>query len=296
MARGRTARGLWRWVLGAAVIAGLAALMLFVTGYREALRDPVVRHREMVLPGWPAGEPPVRLVLISDIHVAWPDMPPARVQHIVGQINALKPDVVLIAGDIASGRLLAVHYSKAEVVGALRGLKARHGVFAVYGNHEHRLGPVDFRRELTKLGIRTLVNDAADAGPLVIGGVDDDTSNHAELGQTQQRAQALAKARGGAPIVLFTHNPGIFPWMSEDIPLMLAGHSHCNQIRLPGIHMAALGYLGGASPCGVSWLGRRTLIVTAGLGVGGPLMRFNAPPDLWVVTVGGARAGAIARP
>jgi len=293
MTRRSKARGLGRWVLGAALVV---MLLLSAIGYREARRDPVVRHHAMALENWPAGAPPVRVLLMSDIHVAWPDMPPARVQRIVGQINALKPDIVLIAGDIASGRLLSIHYSKAEVVAALRGLKARYGVFAVYGNHEHRLGPVEFRRELTKLGIHTLVNDAAYAGPLVIGGVDDDTSSHAELGQTQQRALALAKARGDAPIILFTHNPAIFPWMAEGIPLMLAGHSHCGQIKLGRLSRSWLNPYRSAAPCGVSWLGGRTLIVTAGLGTSGPPMRFHAPPDLWMIEVGGAREGVKARP
>lgn len=274
----------------ALAVAILAALVVVAFGYREALRPPVVRRHALVLPGWPAGEPPLRIVLISDVHVAWPDMPPSRVRGIVARINRLNPDIVLIAGDIASGRILSVHYSKAEIIGSLRGLRARHGVFAVYGNHEHRLGPVGFRREMTRIGIHTLVNDAAYAGPIVVGGVDDDTSSHGELGQTESRTLALAKARGGAPIVLFTHNPSIFAWVGKGFPLMLAGHTHCGQVRIPGVSMPWLGHIWGPLPCGVSRWGSRTLIVTAGLGASDPPIRFNAPPDLWVVTVGGAEA------
>jgi 3',5'-cyclic AMP phosphodiesterase CpdA len=47
------------------------------------------------------------VVLISDLHVAGPDMPPARVARIVQQINGLSPDIVLIAGDLVSDKRLA---------------------------------------------------------------------------------------------------------------------------------------------------------------------------------------------
>ena len=56
------------------------------------------------LPGWPAGAAPVRAVLIADLHVAGPDMPPARLARIVAQVNALRPDLVLIAGDFISDK------------------------------------------------------------------------------------------------------------------------------------------------------------------------------------------------
>ena len=77
----------------------LAGIAFTAWMYWTALADPVVRETRVALPGWPPGEPPVRAVLISDLHVAGPDMPPSRLARIVYRIGALRPDLVLIAGD-----------------------------------------------------------------------------------------------------------------------------------------------------------------------------------------------------
>ena len=104
-------------VLGVLVAIGLALLLW---SYREATSTPIVRRAAIGLPGWPAGAPPLRAVLISDIHVAGPDMPPARLAGIVGRINALKPDIVLIAGDLISDKRVATQlYSMADAIAPL---------------------------------------------------------------------------------------------------------------------------------------------------------------------------------
>lgn len=87
-------------------VATLAVLLL-AWSYGEAIATPDVRRLRVSLTGWPAGARPLKAVLISDIHVAGPDMPPKRLRQIVDQINALKPDVVLIAGDLVSDKRVA---------------------------------------------------------------------------------------------------------------------------------------------------------------------------------------------
>ena len=117
--------------LGTLLYACLVAFGLLLTGwaYWTAIADPVVREAEVALPGWPAGAAPVRAVLISDLHVAGPDMPPARLARIVAQVNALRPDLVLIAGDFISDKRASTrHYSQAEAAAPLAGLRARLGI------------------------------------------------------------------------------------------------------------------------------------------------------------------------
>ena len=82
-------------------------------------RSGGARGRGRRCPAGRPGAPPVRAVLISDLHVAGPDMPPARLARIVAQVNALAPDIVLIAGDFVSDKTASTrHYSHAEAVGA----------------------------------------------------------------------------------------------------------------------------------------------------------------------------------
>src|SRR3954470_8207036 len=146
-------------------------LALLAWCYWTAIADPVVREADVALPDWPAGAPPVRALLISDLHVAGPDMPPERLARIVEQANALRPDVVLIAGDFLSDKRLSTRfYSPDEAAAPLGGLRARLGVFAVLGNHDHWIDPDGMRRALVRAHVRLLDNAAASARPLAIRG------------------------------------------------------------------------------------------------------------------------------
>lgn len=71
---------------------------------------------------------------------------------------------------------------------------------------------------------------------------------------------------------------------------MLAGHTHCGQIRLPLI--GALSYesdYGDRFSCGLKVEGRRRIVITAGLGTSVLPLRLGAPPDLWLLTLGPGR-------
>lgn len=84
----------------------LTAVALIAWTYSVATSDPVIRRATISMPEWPAETAPIRLVLISDLHVQGPDMPPERLAGIVSSINRLRPDLVLIAGDLISEKNL----------------------------------------------------------------------------------------------------------------------------------------------------------------------------------------------
>src|SRR6218665_2495349 len=116
------------------------ALLILLLGwcYWSAISEPRVREARVGLPGYPAGQAPVRVALLSDLHVQGPDMPPERLARIVEQVNAHNPDLVLIAGDFAGDRMLSTrHYTDVETVAPLAGLRARLGTIAVLGNHDY---------------------------------------------------------------------------------------------------------------------------------------------------------------
>lgn len=262
----------------------LVALLLGLIGwaYWSAVADPVVREAEIGLPGWPEGAPPVRIVLISDLHVSAPDNPPERIGRIVAQINALRPDLVLIAGDFLSDKYFATHlYGPAETAAPLAGLRARFGVLAVLGNHDHWLDAAAMRRALTRVGVRVLANEAVRAGPLVIGGLDD-----AFTGRNDDRATLAAMRRLPGARILLSHSPDPFATLPGDVALMLAGHTHCGQVRLPFIGaLKTMSAYGQRYACGRIRENGRDLIVTAGLGTSGLPLRLGAVPDLWLIRV-----------
>ena len=261
------------------------ALVLALLGwcFWTAIADPVVREAEVALPGWPAGAPPVRALLMSDLHVAGPDMPPERLARIVDQVNALRPDIVLIAGDFLSDKALSTRfYSADEAAAPLAGLRARLGVFAVLGNHDHWIDPGGIRRALARAHVRLLDNQAAVAGPLAIGGLDDPFTRHQNVPATLAAMRRLPGAR-----LLLSHSPDPFATLPGDVGLMVAGHTHCGQIRLPYVGaLRTMSAYGQRYACGLIPENGRTLIVTAGLGTSFAPLRLGVVPDMWLIRLG----------
>ncbi len=267
------------------ILIGVLALGLIILGYGYvgAIADPVVRHATIHLGNWPANIAPVRIALLSDLHVAGPDMPPDRLARIVAGVNAQHPDLVLIAGDFVSDKRLATRsYSTAQSIAPLNRLTSAFGTFAVLGNHDHWRDAAMFRRALPTAGVRLLDNEAAAAGPLTIIGIDDDFTHHAE----PTRAFAAARTMAG-PRVVLTHSPDIIPALPERVALVAAGHTHCGQISLPLIGpIATMSRYGKRFACGLIDDAGQPVIVGAGLGTSLAPLRIGVPPDYWIVTLG----------
>ncbi|WCM26373.1 metallophosphoesterase [Sphingomonas sp. QA11] len=265
----------------AALIVALGGVLLLA--FLSARADPIVRRADVTLPGWPAGAAPVRVVLVSDVHIGSAAMTQDRLARIVGQINALSPDLVVLAGDFVFGHDPAPAAAMAEaLVAPLSGLTARLGVVATLGNHDHWTQPSLIRRALERAHVTVLENQAVVRGPLAIGGVGDLFSHHANLRATMVAVEALPGAR-----MMVTHSPDLASSLPPDLTLLLAGHTHCGQVVLP--------FLGPVSEvaqpryrCGMVREGSRTTVVTGGLGASGAPFRLGAPPDLWLLTLGPA--------
>ena len=264
-------------------------LATLIWAYATATRDPIVRRASVELPGWPSGSRPLKAVLISDIHVAGPDMPPERLRRIVGQINALSPDLVLIAGDLVSDKRLSTRlYSTQEAIAPLAGLRPRLGTLAVLGNHDHWRKPAESRRALELAGITVLDNSAVIAGPLAVGGLDDAFTDHDDPAATVARMRSLPGAK-----IMLSHSPDPFADLPADIRLMLAGHTHCGQISLLLIGpLATYSDYGNRYACGMIREDGKTLIVGAGLGTSMLPLRLGAPPDMWLIELGPVRSAA----
>lgn len=267
------------------IIAALAvgAAILAAWGYANARADPIVRRASFALPGWPTDAAPVRVALVSDIHIGNMTMDGARLTRIVGQINALKPDLVVLAGDFIAGHDKGTADTLAPALTApLAGLKSAFGTISVLGNHDHWTGAAETRQALERAGIRVLENDAAQTGPIAMLGIGDVYTNHADA----PLADAAAVGLTGAHVVV-SHGPDIMPMLGHDPALVLAGHTHCGQIVLPIIGPPVVPTKSGTRYlCGIVREGNRAVVVTAGVGTSVLPFRFGAPPDLWLLTLG----------
>ena len=261
-----------------------------VKAWHDTMADPVVRRAIITSAQLPPGTPPVTLLLLSDIHVAGPDMPPSRLARIVSQANALEPDIVLVAGDLVSDKAFATHiYSTQETIAPLAKLAPRLAKLAVAGNHDHWRGADEVTERLRQAGFTVLANDAVQVGPLAIGGEDDDFTRHADIGATMRAFAPLA-----GPRILFSHSPEHDQRFPPEIALVLAGHTHCGQILYPwgGSPSSTFGYGSSKFACGLQRLNGTLRVTTAGLGTSVLPVRFLAVPDMWLITIQPAAAGA----
>lgn len=276
-------------VIGWLALTGLlAGVGLVAAGYQSARSNPVVRTTTVSVVDWPAGAPPLRIALLSDIHIGGAAMDAARLNRIVDSVNARSPDLVLIAGDFVYGH--SPEDGRAASVGLtapLKRLKAPLGVVAVLGNHDHWTDPDAVQEALEGAGITVLRNSAVTRGPAAIIGIDDAFSDNARIDLALRSAEPLPGFR-----IALTHAPDLAFSLPTDVALVLGGHSHCGQVILP-----LIGAVAERSPktgrilynpryrCGVVEDDGQTVIVSGGLGASGPPVRIGAPPDWWLITL-----------
>ena len=276
-----------RLTIRAIAVLAIAALAFVALGYRNATSSPVVRRLFVHVPGYPARAAETRIALLSDIHVHGPDMPPSRVAGIVDQVNALRPDIVLLAGDFIGDNWIGAHYPIEAAIAPLAHLRAKVGVYAVLGNNDYDAGADEVIAALDRAGVTVLVNRAEPVGAIALGGIDGRILHSGlEWQRRRKRVFQAVERTPGVPVV-FVHRPDDFRWSPQSIPLVLAGHTHCGQIVLPLIGPLVTGSdFGRRYVCGIIRKGPRTLIVTAGVGTSHVPLRIGAPPDLWLISVG----------
>ena len=272
-------------ILVAVGVVFAALTMTGCVGFTNAMADPVQRSARVAAPNLPSDTAPVTIALISDIHVGNAVMRPERLRAIVRAVNAAQPDIVVLAGDFVIGESPGSAAGLSEDLDPLAGLRARDGVYAVLGNHDHWTDPVAVTRSLERAGVSVLRNDARRIGPLALVGIDDRFSGHDDIRQSLSAARSV----GGIPVVV-THSPDLARDLPADVPLVLAGHTHCGQMVAPGLGPLVEFHRGlrlyePRYRCGRVREEGRTVIVTAGVGSGAVPFRFGAQPDWWLVTV-----------
>lgn len=262
-------------------VAGLAFVGF---GFWTAVQDPQVVRYRLAMPGLVA---PLRIIQLSDSHVGSIDMPPSRLARVVAQMNALKPDLVLLTGDYVSGD--PDKWSMAQTRAALepfKALKAPLGVFAVLGNHDDLAKTTKI---LAGSPVRLLVGTRADAGPLQIVGVDDIARG--SLAVETMRA-AIRAAPLDKPMLVVVHRPTWIQWLpARPSVLMVAGHTHGGQFKLPIIGAWAIDEFYATHQRGIFNEGPHRMLVSSGLGTTNLPLRIGVPPEIVELTLVPATAG-----
>lgn len=257
-----------------------AALGLYAT-HIEPRWLRIVRLR-LAVPGLPSAFDGYRLVHVADTHLGV-RINNRRLPGLIEAIQAEHPDLIAITGDFVTGQggdLMAL-------CAPLSALHAPDGVWGCLGNHDYAAAPRLVRAAVERGQVRLLVNAHHTVWrgdqSLIIAGVDDVLHGQPDLGA------ALAGAPQ-APAILLAHEPDYarIAAVEPRVTLMLAGHTHGGQVRLPGIGALLLPRLGHLYPSGMYQIGTMALYVTQGAATGRFVIRFNCRPEIAVITLAAA--------
>ena len=252
-----------------------AAGALTVVGLVQA-RCPRVRNVVVPVENLPAELEGYRIVQWSDVHVG-PTIRRAFVESLVERTNALRPDAVVITGDLVDGYAEDLE----DEVQPMRGLRPRDGVFYVTGNHEYYWRASEWIPLLQSLGLDFLKNEhrvvVRGGARLVIAGVTDPVGRYTHK---QDPDRALAGAPAAAVKVLLSHRPQTAEAASRlGVDLQLSGHTHGGQFFPFNLFIHKFQPIAK----GLHRVGRTWLYVNRGTGYWGPPTRLAVGGEITVV-------------
>ena len=245
-------------------------------GMAEARGDHEVVDVEIALDRLPRALDRFTIVQLSDLHAGM-TIDRGFVERVVDRANQLAPDLIALTGDLVDGRVEELRPS-VEPLGRLR---ARHGVFAVTGNHEYYAGADAWIAELTRLGARYLRNQRVAIGDgaasFDLAGVDD-YSAVGWPGHGEDLPAALAGRDPARALVLLAHQPRqVHTAAQHGVDLQLSGHTHGGQIW-PWHYIVRMQQGGLLS--GRYQIAGTQLYVSRGCGYWGPPVRLLAPLEI----------------
>ena len=203
-------------------------------------------------------------------------------------LRSAKPDIIAVTGDLVDSR----HTDMDAAAGFIARAAAIAPVYYVTGNHESRLDFSEIEQRLLSAGAVVLRNESVtlsrgDAG-ITLAGIDDPSfvktgGDAAERARTELDKLEL----DGSFTVLLAHRPELFEVCARYADVVLSGHAHGGQVRLPfigGLYAPGQGFLP-EYDAGVYTTDGCTLVVSRGLGNSLFPLRVNNRPELVTVTL-----------
>jgi predicted MPP superfamily phosphohydrolase len=266
--------------VGAALTAGAGLGLGYGFWETSQIR---IRRQAVPLPNLPSAFVGKTVAVLTDLHHG-PFVGIPFIREAVRLANALEPDLIALVGDYAH-RGAQVEADLPPCLEALSALRAPLGVFAVPGNHDMKDRGQLYRELIAATPLNDLTNRneriSQQGEHLWLAGVDDLWWGKPDL------KRALRTIPEGAAVLLLSHNPDF----AEDFPdrrvgLMLSGHTHGGQVYLPVVGAPWMPSKYGRKYRGGLVQGPASRVfVSRGLGEAGIPLRFNAPPEINLLTL-----------
>jgi predicted MPP superfamily phosphohydrolase len=274
------------FLIGASAAAGMAIYSGEIGRHRlDIIQRPIAVRN---LPDSFAG---IRIVQISDLHLD-EFTEPFFIERVIRHVNELAADVVLITGDfvtLGNSTVFDANHSIrrcAEIVGTIT-CPLR---YAILGNHDVGVSAPRVIQALKANGIPVLVNQflpiERGSDRIWLCGVDDPGTSRPDLDL------AIPRQPDG-PVILMAHEPDYAGAVLRHpkgalVDLMLSGHTHGGQVRLPFGGPLVLPPMGKVYPEGHFHLNNMQLYVNRGIGTVGVPFRLNCPAEITVITLNAA--------
>jgi uncharacterized protein len=253
--------------------------LLIAGGFINAVK-PVVKEYDISI-NKPAGEiKSLRIAAVSDIHIG-SIIRKRSLKKMSGMMQALKPDVVLLLGDIVDGEIGPV--MRGDLLQYFIRPESTDGLFAITGNHEFIGGAARTIPYIESKGIRILKDEIVilEGGIQLIGRIDRDSrrfygKERISLGELMKQADTTK------PVILLDHQPFQLEETAKyGVDLQLSGHTHNGQMWplnfvTSKIYELSYGYL----------KKRNTqFIVSSGYGLWGPRVRSGSRSEVLLINI-----------
>lgn len=210
-------------------IAFVACIILSIYSVWHAGQLPTVKHIEFQTDYFSKEENPLKIVQLSDFHIGQ-GFDEGWLQKVIDKTNSLTPDLIVITGDLIDKGPDEL----GDVMKNLKNLKAKYGVFIVFGNHEYYHQSSNWERFFEKIKIPVLKNEniilSHNDKNIVLAGIDFG-ARYDVLKADDLLEKTFKNTNKNDLKILLAHHPAVFKKAKEkDVFLQLSGHTHGGMI------------------------------------------------------------------
>ncbi|ACD52826.1 metallophosphoesterase [Clostridium botulinum] len=213
-------------ILIPAICFGIFAYSIYVEPNLLSVKNIEINNSSNI-----KNEDTIKIAQISDIHLG-EYYAIDKLEKLVNKVNSQNADIIVFTGDLFDN--VSKFEDTSKVAPILKKLNANIGKYAIYGNHDYGGGAKNiYKNVMEDSGFKILVNEQAnvklDSGKTMsILGLDDALLGNPDVEKTARNI------KGSNYNLLLLHEPDLSDkFVSYNIDLILAGHSHGGQVKIP---------------------------------------------------------------
>lgn len=260
-----------KFITGLVVLVSIIIIM--ISGFINVL-NPKITTLDLEVNKTVEGNKNLNIVAVSDIHMGT-IMNKNRTQKLIERINSLKPDIVLIAGDMIDDNFkLVKHYN---LLSYFKNINSVYGVYAITGNHEYISHAQDSSEYFAQNNIKMLNDEIIEIDNRFIIVGRKDVEARRWLGSRKKIEELVKDIDFNKPIILLDHQPfALEVTEKNNIDLQISGHTHHGQfwpitLITKSIFEVSYGYL---------QKGNSHIYVSCGYGTSGLPIRIGNTPEI----------------